>query len=884
MNKKMVEIQNMELMEQDCQSYSLDNNSLNIICKENELIDNIVDDKEMTTVTENNNCCWDGPYCQYINCDGFKCKRIVLKDGKKATKDMYNIQTMCESNKQHCGKYMFPMNETFYKLYQKRTLKNLLETRGQYSKFVMDFDINYPTLENINKNGKFYTDDMVYNIIIITRTYLQEYIPILDYDKLDCCVLEKDIYQKTLPNGNIIYKGGFHLQFLDFTLENKSLSKSGFLNDLKQAIETNVGLELDVGAYNNAWFLYGSSKDIHLKPYVLTKIVGRLDNNVVVLEDINEYFGLDDNQLDLLLPKLLSINSFGDDTIESFTLKKLKKDDDVSSVSSAVEKKELKKEYDHSQFSKEIFEKLISCYSLARRVDYFPWLLMCFALKNTCNGSELGLECFKLFSDNGVNYNESSCELQYDKAEIREKDGESALSVASLYYWAKEDNETLFYKLFPLYKDSYFMMKKEFEITHFKNTTNGYYYEINEKNGKVININSRSSFDDRYCHLHYAIYDEEGVCQNKKLSFIYSWTRDPKIRMYKNVDVILPPNICPDNTYNLFRGFDCERTIVTDDEKIELKPLLDKVISHFDLIFDKQEYCWNYIASMIQNPGLRPDIAIMIKSVPGVGKEIMFNFLAKIITKEYTLSTVDVTRDVFGQFNPLCRNILLYLWDEMEYKVSSSLKEKMKWFLTSKTITINDKNKTPYIINSVPFVFLFSNNQFPLPIDEKDRRFFALDISHLEPQKTEYFAELIDIMENEKVIRMFYDHIMNIDISTFNIRKFPITEFVKEIKSLSRPRELDFMIYFLQQKRTGITNMDLYKEFELWLSENYSDHKEYKTNTKSFGIKLKNFKIDGMIKNDKKYGVYWSFDIEKTMSWLLSKEYIDKEFKDDDEK
>jgi hypothetical protein len=50
MNKKMVEIQNVELMEQDGQSYLLDNNSLNIICKENELIDNIVVDKEMTTV------------------------------------------------------------------------------------------------------------------------------------------------------------------------------------------------------------------------------------------------------------------------------------------------------------------------------------------------------------------------------------------------------------------------------------------------------------------------------------------------------------------------------------------------------------------------------------------------------------------------------------------------------------------------------------------------------------------------------------------------------------------------------------------------------------------------------------------------------------------
>ena len=45
MNKKMVEMQNVELMEQDGQSYLLDNNSLNIICKENELIDNIVVDK-----------------------------------------------------------------------------------------------------------------------------------------------------------------------------------------------------------------------------------------------------------------------------------------------------------------------------------------------------------------------------------------------------------------------------------------------------------------------------------------------------------------------------------------------------------------------------------------------------------------------------------------------------------------------------------------------------------------------------------------------------------------------------------------------------------------------------------------------------------------------
>ena len=90
------------------------------------------------------------------------------------------------------------------------------------------------------------------------------------------------------------------------------------------------------------------------------------------------------------------------------------------------------------------------------------------------------------------------------------------------------------------------------------------------------------------------------------------------------------------------------------------------------------------------------------------------------------------------------------------------------------------------------------------------------------------------------------------------------------------------MIYFLQQEREAIKNMDLYNEFGNWLSDNYSDYKEYKTNTKSFGIKLKNFKIDGMIKNEKNYGVYWTFDIEKTNKWLLSNQYITEKPKDEE--
>jgi hypothetical protein len=849
------------------------------------------DDDNITLTNKNNslnsNCVWDGNYCIFENCDGFKCKRIIREGGKKATKDMYNIQTMCQSNKTHCGKYMFPINETFWKLYQKKHLKNLLETRGKYSKFVMDFDIKYPSLDdNLFDNRKFYTDEMIYETINITRNYLQQYIPILENDKLDCCVLEKDIYKTTSTKGEINYKGGVHLQFIDFTIENKSLSTSGFLEDLKNAIEKEVGLELDIGAYNNAWFLYGSSKDINLEPYVLTKIVGRIEkDNNVELFDIPEYFNLDDNQLDLYLPKLLSIKSYGDDDIEQFTLHKLKKDDDqISTVSSKTKKgKKEKKEYNQSQFSLEIFKKLITCYKPERSSEYYPWILMCFALKNACNGDDLGLECFKLFSDNNINYNESSCESLYYSTELRDKDkDERVLTVSSLYYWAKFDNETLFYELFPSYKNSYFLMKKEFELTHFKNINNGCYYEIDEKSGKVKQINPKNILEDRYCHMNYTIYDENGDI-NDKVPFIKTWVHDSNIRMYDNVNIILPPNICPKNTYNLFRGYDCQKVILKESEKIDLQPLLDKVLNHFNLIFDiYKDYCWKYIASMIQQPGVRSNVAIMIKSLPGVGKEIFWNFLKKILTDDYCFNTVNVDRDVFGQFNPLCRNKLLYLWDEMEYKVSSSLKEKMKSFITSSTITINDKGRTPFELNSIPFVFLFSNNQFPLPIDESDRRFFGMDISHIKPENKEYFDDLIDLMENEKVIRMLYDHIMNIDISEFNIRNFPISEFVKEVKTLSRPRELDFMIYFLQQEREAIKNMDLYNEFGNWLSDNYSDYREYKTNTKSFGIKLKNFKIDGMIKNEKNYGVYWTFDIEKTNKWLLSNQYITEKPKNEE--
>jgi len=432
-------------------------------------------------------------------------------------------------------------------------------------------------------------------------------------------------------------------------------------------------------------------------------------------------------------------------------------------------------------------------------------------------------------------------------------------------------------------KDEYEFKKREFEKTMFKCVDNGYYYEFSES---VIKIRNRQKLLECYEHLNYKELSKNDEVLEK--SFISKWLKDSSIRKYEYVELLPPPCICPDNTFNLWTGYEIEKTLINDDDEISLKDDFEFLINHFKLIFDDPEnpeffkYALNYIAMLIQKPGVRPNVAFIVKSKQGLGKGFIFNILSLMIGEKYSLITEKIDQHVFGQFNSLCIGKILFGFDEMNIKVSKNLDDKIKEFLTADKQLINPKGKDTFEVANYNTTFIFTNGDMPLIISKDDRRLIGIDSSHKEIPPSEYFQRLLALMDDKRAVRMLFNYFMNIDISNFDAKRDrPVSEFINDIKELSRPLEISFIIDFFQENtKEMIFAHDFFIEFSNWLTKNFLHEAKYNTNAISFGKKIKNLRIDGLNKDvvrdkhDNKTKNAYLFDLTKINLWMIKNKYI----------
>ena len=430
---------------------------------------------------------------------------------------------------------------------------------------------------------------------------------------------------------------------------------------------------------------------------------------------------------------------------------------------------------------------------------------------------------------------------------------------------------------------SYLNMKSEFELYHFKNVDSGTYYEL-YKDKNEFRVRSQAKLKESYCHMSYLTFTKSSWIE---VSFIDKWIKDKDIRKYDRVDLYPPPLKCPETHFNLWTGFEIENTKITEDDEKELKDDFQIVLNHFRLLFSdtdtdddlNYQYVMNYFANMIQKPGIKPEVAIILKSLEGLGKELAYNFFVRIFGEKYCFITQNIEQYIFGEFNPFCEGKILFAFDEMNIKVSKGIEEKIKAFITSKNITINNKGLSPYQTGNFNHCLFFTNRDLPVPVSDSDRRFNCVDASKKHVPKIEYYIKLGDLLNNDKIIRMLFDYFMKIDISQFNVKKIPSSEFANDLKTLSRSPEINFIIdFFSTTDVLQIVARELFEEFISWLVCNNTTENRYNTTKIGFGIKLKNMRIDSFqskaMKINSKTETVYTWDKQLVTEWLYKKNYI----------
>lgn len=413
---------------------------------------------------------------------------------------------------------------------------------------------------------------------------------------------------------------------------------------------------------------------------------------------------------------------------------------------------------------------------------------------------------------------------------------------------------------------SYLAVKKEFEINNFKCIDRSCFINIEHN---MVREKTKTDMISSYEHLVYVNNDGDDK------EFIRVWFKDPDMRKYEFVSCIPPPITCPEHTFNLWDGFQIDKASV-DATNCDILLNHIKLLSNNDM--DTYEFIMKWLGCLVQKPAFKNNIALLFKTNQGMGKDLFYTMLDKMIGSKYCGNTSRPEFDIFGLHNKFLKDKLLVVMNEFNGGIGHKYSDKLKDLITSLKDPIRKmRTDVEGEISFAKYMF-FTNNEFPIKIERGDRRLFVSEVIQPIPPK-EYFDKLVDTINNDGALKSLYDTLMKMDISKVDwIKDKPMTDYMSDLLENSTDREMVFIVNKMKQseeKEIEISSKDLLDEFRDGLLSESSD---YRTNSVKFGLKIKKYYIDGFsVKHTKKGNVY-VFNTQKCIEWFIKNGYIESNY------
>lgn len=235
---------------------------------------------------------------------------------------------------------------------------------------------------------------------------------------------------------------------------------------------------------------------------------------------------------------------------------------------------------------------------------------------------------------------------------------------------------------------------------------------------------------------------------------------------------VMNPRFTPPGTINLWRGFDpavvAESLLLPSDGS--LCPL---VLRHFKInVCDNDANTYNYVlnwcALLFQKPWVKPGVALVLKGLPGMGKNMVAWYLQRMIGKHHYYETSD-GESVVGRFNESFALARLMLLDEAIGTDSKRSQSILNTLITSPTIDAEEKMKPRHNIASFHAFLINSNNPFTVKQQNKERRYqnCIVDYQVDDVPKDVFFTDLVREKDTQGPAA-FMAFLMARDISRFN--------------------------------------------------------------------------------------------------------------------
>lgn len=673
-------------------------------------------------------------------------------------------------------------------------------------------------------------------------------------------------FGSTMVNNGRLYTDGFNIQGLHHKVRGYLCSKYYYDLDMKNAHPTILYYLLKKYYSNHNWFF--------IKTYIENrkKILENIDKNRAnaknkILVSMNSQKTIETTdkflqKLDIEFKKAQTLiwnedNEFTKDLIHYKGLKKQnKKGSYLNMVLTCFENMVLQnatKCFDKTHVSSLIMDGFHISKDINLSVD---------EIINKCNESsqEYGIEW---------THKEFSKDLDFiDDLEIEEKEDLS-------YETIKEK-----------FEEDYFMILNPLLF--------GREYTQNEK--KTYSLHNFQDFKKITEFIEYENIKLDG--SKEKKNFLNEWVKDKERRSYNELEFC--PVIKEDtDSYNTFRGFDCDLPY----DYIHKEHAIKSFRNHLSHLTDHEEksliYFESYLADIIQNPDQPPGTAILLKSPQGHGKDLLMDIISKMLNISYVCRTEDI-KDVLGNFNTAIKDKVICVINELEGKDGWEYRDKLKGVITTEYLNINEKGIKHYKQKNALRFFVMSNRPNPIEIAQDDRRFTVFK-SHFKKPSTNYFNNLVNILNDKDSIYSIFNYLKNLKININLRHDRPITSAYSNMKEGNVDPVYNFINdiivnnnvknYFDKDeynihKKTGdvlIKSTEFFQSYKSYLNQNQMDYlnptfKNIKQSLNEINIESKLIKIKGQ--NHKRYR-FNKKEITERFEVMNIKEIVE-EFDDDE--
>lgn len=200
---------------------------------------------------------------------------------------------------------------------------------------------------------------------------------------------------------------------------------------------------------------------------------------------------------------------------------------------------------------------------------------------------------------------------------------------------------------------------------------------------------------------------------------------------------------------------------------------------------DERFHLIQYLAHLLQEPGVKINSAVLIQSAPGVGK----NLLAEALGRMMHPNDIRVRPGsiLSNRFKADMGNTRLLVLDEMQLSDLRDAENEFKPWVTEERVPVERKGVDFFDVRTPRGSFIFSNHDKPISIPDGDRRIFVLKVE-AERRDPSYYIRLAVEGMSDAAIGAFKDYLLNVNLTGFMPKAAPpMTQAKRDLIQMSRP-------------------------------------------------------------------------------------------------